>query len=1104
MIRTVGATVALWTDYAAAGGTKLGDLRLIDGTLSADLSGEERLTATVVRQRWLDLGGDIGLVLRTTWPDGVTEHRIERVDAADGSPVVTLQALPVFAELATGGPIVRVVAGQPATRLAGEMAVATWLSTYITPHASATRIGVVVGTLERNPVLQLDLDAPTPAAVIQALFADAGLERELVRTSETVWTLNGRLAVGSTAAPIVVRPGVNQLALTTGVDRAEVATVVIPLGDADPETGDRATMAEVRYDVGGLPGSGWVILTDPESGVSPIQVDTQWVGARVELPDRTTRPILDSRASDGAVQLASTSGIATGMRIALVASDGTPLIEVYDSNGVAVRGRRVVPLSLSGVRGEANEIRNGRFANGVIDWNAANTQTPSAFAAIARTDLDVTFSGLVNGARSAGTGTGTPLAIDGLSPANRTIYRGDQLIIAGVTYTLTADAVPNTSGGITASITPTLAATYPDDTVVTIVRRERRTWLKSGTLTYSTWLTNGGLLAMKDSQSDGLLYRPMTGLTLTHDASGADFTGNIEGISYDSGFAGAFTVNTAGFIGTPPAQFADNDTFTATFVRETRAFRFSGTQTVGASSVTFKHISALARRDWQTGDTLFARRDFTATVRITGLTYMFPRDFTATIVTADSTLDDVAAVDRDGLAIVGVVGSWTITYGSDRVFTTVLPLRVVSISGTTMALVIADPTATSVEDNLPSLPQTANAAWTIVDSYAVTAGASWSNAGRATVSVSVPTGRTIARGQPLWANWIGGISGAETGTQTLLFAHAAVTGSASSIEVAGWDDYRSDWDGNTTLPTAVYRLFSGTGGSRFEFTGETMTAAATVQASGGAANVTLVAANGAALADNATFTVTRPPLRRPTDPTTGSVVRLLGPVATFGIGGGTPGLQSSTATIVVPSGHTVQVTAFATVALSAGTYDTGNQPVLAIVDSLGALLAWGRAADTTVQAAQSPTIVRLIVQHTLTATRTLGVRLIGGSTNGALWHVVLDAMLSVTTRDDVPWIGSSWGNQLAQRCIDVLRARRNPVAAVEVDLATLRRWSDAPDSTAPVVLGQTVSVPAYGLTRRVTALERSLLNPDAVRLTVGTVPTDLSRRVAAALAGGSS
>ncbi|MFN8994826.1 MAG: hypothetical protein ACK5X3_14360, partial [Pseudomonadota bacterium] len=544
---------------------------------------------------------------------------------------------------------------------------------------------------------------------------------------------------------------------------------------------------------------------------------------------------------------------------------------------------------------------------------------------IRRPDLGKTLAFQINGARSAGTGTGTPLAVDGL-PANERVYEGDQLIIAGQVYTISADAVPNTSGGITASITPTLAATYPDDTVVTIVRRERRQWTKNGTLTSAGWFANGGLLAMKDVASDGLLYRPMTGLSLIHDDSGVDFTGNIEGIAYDSGFAGAFTVNTSGAIGTLPAQFDDNDTFTATFVRETRAFRFSGTQTVGASSVTFKNISALARRDWQTGDTLFARRDFTATVRITGLTYTFPRDFTATIVTADSTLDDVAAVDRDGLAIVGVVGSWTITYGSDRVFTTVLPLRVVSISGTTMALVIADPTATSVEDNLPSLPQTANAAWIIVDSYAVTAGASWSNAGRATVSVSVPTGRTIARGQPLWANWIGGgASGAESNAPTLLFAHAAVTGAASSLQVAGWDDYRSDWDGSTPLATAVYRLFGGTGASRWDCPVESMVAAASTQANGsGQANVTLKAANVTAIPDNAAVSITRPALLPAGTSTAGSVMRLMYASGSLLPAASTPSVQSESVWITVPAGLTRTLTAVARAIVSQGTYGTGG------------------------------------------------------------------------------------------------------------------------------------------------------------------------------------
>jgi hypothetical protein len=146
-------------------------------------------------------------------------------------------------------------------------------------------------------------------------------------------------------------------------------------------------------------------------------------------------------------------------------------------------------------------------------------------------------------------------------------------------------------------------------------------------------------------------------------------------------------------------------------------------------------------------------------------------------------------------------------------------------------------------------------------------------------------------------------------------------------------------------------------------------------------------------------------------------------------------------------------------------------------------------------------VARIILQVTLTASTSLGVRLYGGATDPRLRAACLDAMLCVTARDDVPFIASSWANQLAQRGIDVLAANRLPIAEVELDLATLRRWSDAAATGAPIVLGQKVRVASLGITRRILTVARSLTNPARSKVTVGAMSTDLTRRVAATAGG---
>jgi hypothetical protein len=122
-------------------------------------------------------------------------------------------------------------------------------------------------------------------------------------------------------------------------------------------------------------------------------VDSQWVNAWVLSRDGFAQRILASRVSDGAVEVGSAAGLSVNSRVWIAAdSDGTPLAEVYDASAVGPR-RRTVPLPLAGVRGEANELQNGRFLNGLDQWTAVNPTSPPAFAEIPRAEMGVTRSG---------------------------------------------------------------------------------------------------------------------------------------------------------------------------------------------------------------------------------------------------------------------------------------------------------------------------------------------------------------------------------------------------------------------------------------------------------------------------------------------------------------------------------------------------------------------------------------------------------------------------------------------------------------------------------------------------------------------------------------
>ena len=1184
----MSAVATLYTDYTAAGGTRIGRLTLAGdgGSIEYQLDNSGTGTLRVGAARWLELGGALRMVVRLDWPEGVVdEMRIARATRDDGAPDIVLSLLPVGADLSTCGPVLQVVGGSVVTRIAGELAVSTWLATHVTPHAGAVRLGLVVGTLERDPVVPLDLDAVTPGGVLAALTEAEGFEWEFVRTSESVWTLNGWITRGASLPAFTVRPGVNQLALVAGVDDSQLVTVAVPLGAADPDTGDRATMATTRYVVTSI-SSGWVVLRDRDAAMSPILVDGQWVGASLVTRFGFASSITDSRTSDGAVQLASTTGLAVGDRVWIAGdASGTPCTEVWDTVSLNAQGRRVKVLRDDTMRGEANEVPNGRFTPDLTGWTQANGTTPPAYAAVKRTELARTVTAAANGARGAATGTGTPFTIDGLV-ANSYVRQWAELHVGGATCVVSSDTIPDTSGVLALPVSPGLPGDYPDDHPLTLARKDERALALDGAQSpLMPYLT------FQDSNTDHLLSATQAGVTGTLAAGSGGYTSAVASPRYEYDAWGVragrvvvrtstapatpspltwptyssdvYTITLTGYtaLSSTTARFTwsasggspttgtwfryysqsgewvvvevtgtgsgyldvivrsrdtilywDSATFTAiasdvllthgsswtlTQVRDSRVVRLNGAHTAGATTVNTKAQSVIARRTWTGTDTVELRRALAGTLAITGIVStngytdedgnpIVGMEAVVSINAGTSTMDDyVLGTDYDVGEVVFVIDGqlW----------------RFDGMSGSDAVLSNADTWDTPTPF---TTPQTVSADWTHYDTYALTGTAHWGSNGRVTLTLAsaVPTGRSYARGEPVWANWH---TRAGFGLNTLLRLHAAMSATDTTVELGGQDAYVASSNPSAALAVTIYRVPATA--SSIPIPGNTLYAASTVQANGsGQASVTLTAANENAIADNEVVTITTPSLLRPTDPTDGYVVRLCSPVGGSNVPtASTPGLdQTQRIPITVPTGQTVTVTAFVTVSLTMGTYPLGQQPAVALVDAAGAILNYARLADGTAQVVQTPTIARLIVAATLTESTTVGVRAFGGTTDKSLWQAVLDVMWCVTTRDDVPFVQDALGNQLARRGADVLSVYRWPYAAVTVDIATLRRWFEAPGTASPIALGQPVSLPAYGLTRRVLSYTRGVAAPTRIRCTIGTVPTDQSRRVARVMAGG--
>lgn len=1013
-----------------------------------------------------------GRVLRAQFPlRGVVEWVIVRVeDTAPGDqtrvtlgPLRQLLALRPYARTlsstdvglvfpAFSGTITEYLNQRVLTNLTADSL--AWLSlgtidsaqTYPWPEQSSVRRGECLTTIEQVTGLEVRL---------RPLASDAGYAVDVLT------------ARGSDATPQLLGEG--GLAVEIGRSRnlLQAGTAVRPIGD------DGLSMGEVDWIGGAVSGSGpyWIPLTDPTGGAPPIWEDDQFVGAYLGLPSGTGLLITDSRKSDSAVQVAALGSYTAGQRVVLwETATGRPVSVIQSPTAVASsRGLVEARATVKGARQERTLNRNGDFSDGGTFWTHGIYGEP-----IAKSDFGKTLNFLTAASRASGTGTGTPFAVDGL-PASETIYQGDQLIIDGVAHTFTADVVPNTSGEITASITPNLTATYADDTAVPVVRREVRQWVKDGTVSVSSY---AGFLAMRDVQSDGLLFRPNTGLTLVHDESGVQFSFWPDWFSYNAGISGTFTVRVTGFtipgVGPGPTQFTDGDTFTAIFTRETRTLRFNGTQSSGASSVSFKAVAALARRDWVNTDTLYARRALSASVVITAFD---DTTNTATINTGTSTLDDVASSDRDGVAPLlisqdHIAVDYTITGGTGSPPPNVQWI-VQSISGSSMVLAIdvawigaafgvgpAGVTINSVTDQ-GGWPRTYTATWTVVDSYPVASGASWGSNGRATVSVTVPAGRTIPRGTPLYANWVGGGSaGAVAQSPTPLFAHAAVTGSASSVDVAGWDDYRSDWDGVTTETTGVWRLFSGAAGSGFGFDGETLVCNVTTQADGsGVANVTLQAANSTTIADNAGVRIVRPAMASGS----GSAMRLF--IGSVGVppSPSVPGVQSEAVWVTVPSGGSRTLTGTARVALTAGSWGSGGlAPSATLYNATAAQTVLSRSIDgeaTITVETTGITVVDVWVTATITQSGLYELRLHGGSATALdRWCVVLDAQFYVGSTP-LPYFPGARARLAFQRTQQLLALRSSAARY------TLRAFDHA-ELTArgtPLTPGQSVRLVAPSL-----------------------------------------
>lgn len=494
------------------------------------------------------------------------------------------------------------------------------------------------------------------------------------------------------------------------------------------------------------------------------------------------------------------------------------------------------------------------------------------------------------------------------------------------------------------------------------------------------------------------------------------------------------------------ATFSTGDAWTLELVREARPLLLNGAHAASATTINTKANATIARRNWQTGDTINFLRALSATLNITAVGSVDPvmeydpdlgddvligYTHTCTYDPATSTLDEVPTGDypAGGLVVTGL-GSW----------------RLVSLSsGTaTFSRAVGDVGFTD-----PLLVQLYTIGWDVTDSYTVSGAAVWGSNGRATVPIAgtLPAGRSYERGRVCWANW----TGVDNSSGRLrLFASAG--GGASAFEVLGCDLFQSIGSPAQGGLVGLWRIEANR--ATVPFPGENMLVAQTVAVDGsGNAAVTLVGANTNALALNAAFTITRPALLRPgIDVVTGSVVRLLSPPNNNSVPlPTTPGFRSSDVYVTPPVGQTRTVTALVQLALGAGTYALGTMPCIGIHAADGTVLGFARVADASVTV-NNVAYVRLIAQATITAPQPVHLRVFGMPINaGSQWAIVLDAMLAITAATDVPFVVGSHANRLWHAGVNRLRVDALDDQDVTLTVADLRFTTGTVLPPVPVV-----------------------------------------------------
>jgi hypothetical protein len=1048
--------VHLLSDWTAAGGRPVASLGpVFAGTsIRAELGGRGLATLVLDAEIAYPLA-TARRIIRVDREQDFFEFRVQDrsrvMQGAEGTRV-TITGRPRIYDLSDSDLVRETVGGVSTTRFTLTLPPRVLLTTLCFTNLAADRlVGLTLGDVEFDEPITVVIDRWTRGQLVDAVLEATNGELEIERLEDGTERLHIRRFVGDAAPLLPLRFGDRLQAHSMADDASIVASVARIHGTQPTAESEAASIAEnlwrvvnrrtlddttIALELRQIGGTGSPILED---GQYCAHDDVALPPRYLQRADGVSRAqILTSSASASEITVATNAPV-IGEHVQIVANaSGAPIETLELPSALRAIGYSVRDIPVAGGRGERQYAVNGGHESGLAEWAPVND---GVGIEILRSDLGKTVTFAAAGARAGGTGTGTPLTVDGLALGDRRIYRGDRIRTGGAVLRVTAAAIPDSTGAIALTVDPGLPGSYADNDPLPLQRVEIRALQIDGAQTLNPVANNP--LVFRDVATDGLSDGPVPGDYLTDSLTAPTWTlsgssgGGLLTLQYVLGQSGKIRTITPVSTGTLPVGFADGETVYYVRPRETRVLRLDGAHSLGDTTLQFKPVTALATRDWETGDTITIPQEYSGLARITAVVDDGGGQITCTLNTTFSTLDDVDSAVRDGNAVVAIAGAFTATTGGSPTSLGVVEFRVQSIVGDVMVCTAlpfyADLVITSLVQD-----QACSSTWAVPHTYAVTADAAWGTNGRATLTVTIPSGRAIQRGTRIAANWHPLYFGQ-------LFAHAAVTGPASSIEVLGTDRYRSTWSGGSDEATAVYRIAPDASplGSRFTLLSEQLEVAASTVADGtGAASLTLAAANAVAIPDNAVLTIVRPALVRASDRQSGSILRLFCPAGGEGEPvSSTPGYAHSFAYVRVPFGAAVPLTARGEFSLSIADWYAGQAPAIALVNAVGAILAWAALDEGGVLVEAEPGEITVTARATISESGLYGFRVFGGSLEDAsLWCGHRQTFLYVGAALDAPYTRGSHASNtqlVAQRAFLELSTPRitDRVVIADIDVA---------------------------------------------------------------------